>query len=155
GVVIGLVIGFVAGGSNASGERAKSAAKGAAALEKDVKAAGDKLSELENKLNDAGEKLKAKTFPDDLSTSLAGLKIPFDSSNLAGKGVGGLRAKLQKAVLNFTSAVEQLDKSRETLRNLVGIAKDPIVKAWKEETAPVANFSVVFRSEGGKTVVAE
>lgn len=157
GTVVGLAIGFVAGQSSATGERTKSAARGAAALEKDVKVAGDKLGELETKLNEAADKLKAKSFPDDLGASLAGLVIPFDSTNLDGKGVGGLPPRVLKTVLNFTSAVEQLNKSRETLRNLLGLAKDPIVKAWKEETAPVANFSVVFRTEGssGKTVVAE
>jgi hypothetical protein len=155
GAVVGLGIGFVAGGSQATGERTKSAARGAGALEKDVKLAGDKLGELETKLNEAADKLKAKSFPDDLATSLAGLTIPFESTNLDGKGVGGLPPRVLKMVLNYTSAVEQLNKSRETLRNLVGIAKEPIVKAWKEEAAPVANFSVIFRTEGGKTVVGE
>ena len=157
GAVVGLGIGFVAGGASSTGERAKSAARGALLLEKDVKAAGDKLTELETKLTEAADKLKAKSFPDDLATSLATLTIPFDTTNLDGKGVGGLPPRVLKMLLNYTSAVEQLNKSRETLRNLLGLTKDPIVKAWKEEAAPVANFSVVFRTEGssGKTVVAE
>ena len=43
GVVIGGGIGFVAGGSQEKGDRAKKAARGAGLLEKDVKAANEKL----------------------------------------------------------------------------------------------------------------
>ena len=47
-----------------------------------------------------------------------------------------------------------MNKARESLKNLAGFTKDPITKAWKEETTPVANFSVIFRTEG-KNVVAD
>ena len=156
GAIIGLGIGFVGGGSSEKGDRAKNAAKGAALLEKDVKAAGEKLKELDAKLTEASDtKLKNKAFPDDLGTALAGLTIPFDATNLDNKGVNGMPAKLFKLVLNFTSAAENINKSRETLKNLLGLAKEPITKAWKEETAPVTNFSILFRQEAGKYVVGE
>ncbi len=155
GAVIGIGIGWVAGGSNADGQRAKSAARGAGLLEKDVKASNDKLKDLDAKLTEAADKFKNKAFPDDLSTALAGLTIPFDETNLDGKGVNGLPSRLFKLVLDYTNTCKNLNKSRESLRNLIGLAKDPISKAWKEETAPMANFSVVFRTEGGKNVVAE
>jgi hypothetical protein len=155
GALIGGLIGFVAGGSKSTGDRARAAARGAGLLEKDVKASAEKLKELESKLTEAADKLKSKSYPEDLSTALAGLKIPFDSTNLDGKDVGSLPPRVLKSVLTFTAAVEALDKDRESLKNIVGIAKDPITKAWKEESAPVANFSVVFRAEGGKNVVAE
>lgn len=155
GAAIGLGIGFVGGGSKSTGDRARAAARGAALLEKDVKGSVEKLKELEEKLTDAAEKLKSKTYPEDLATSLAGLKIPFDSTNLDGKDVGSLPPRVLRSVLTFTSSVEALDKDRESLKNIVGFAKDPITKAWKEEKAPVAHFSVVFRSDGDKKVVAE
>ncbi|APR79884.1 Hypothetical protein A7982_05231 [Minicystis rosea] len=155
GALVGAGIGFVGGGSQEKGARAQRAARGAGLLEKDVKATVDKLKDLDTKLTEASEKLKSKSYPEDLATALSGLLIPFDSSNLDNKDVGSLPPRVLKNVLNFTSAVEALNKNRESLKNIVGIAKDPITKAWKEEQAPVANFSVVFRSEGGKTVVAE
>lgn len=155
GAVIGLAIGFVGGGSKSTGDRARAAARGAGLLEKDVKATVDKLKDLESKLTEAADKLKAKNYPEDLSAALSGLTIPFDSTNLDGKDVGSLPPRVLKNVLNFTSSVEALNKDRESLKNIVGIAKDPITKAWKEESAPVANFSVVFRAEPNKTVVAE
>jgi hypothetical protein len=153
GAVIGLGIGFTAGGSSATGDRAKAAARGAEALEKDVKAANEKLVALDAKLGEAADKLnKSKIFPDDLSTALAGLTIPFDSTNLDNKGVNGMPGKLFKMVLNYTQSCENLNKLREQLKNASFSAKDPMTKAFKEETAPVANYSVTFRSEGGKVV---
>jgi hypothetical protein len=154
GVVVGLGIGFVAGGSNADGQRFAAAAKGAGLLEKDVKAANDKLKDLDAKITEAQEKFSKKTFPDDLGNALGGLIVPFDSTNLDGKGVAGMNQNLFKRVLAYTSAVESVNKSRESVKNLVGFAKDPITKAWKEETAPVSNFSVLFRTEG-KFIVAD
>jgi hypothetical protein len=155
GAVVGLGIGFVGGGSQEKGERAKRAARGAAQLEKDVKGTIDKLKDLDSKLAEAADKLKTKSYPEDLATALSGLKVPFDATNLDNKDVGSLSPRVFKVVLTFTAAIEALDKSRESLRNIVGIAKDPISKAWAEEKEPKANFSVVFRTEGGKTVVGE
>jgi len=155
GAIVGLGLGFVGGGSKSTGDRARAAARGAEKLEKDVKGTVDKLKELDAKLTEAAEQLKSKTFPDDLGASLSGLTIPFDSTNLDGKDVGSLPSRVLKNVLNFTSAVEALNKDRESLKNIVGFTKEPITKAWAEEKAPVAHFSVVFRFEGQKTVVAE
>ena len=156
GAIVGGGIGFVAGGSQEKGDRAKTAARGAGALAKDVKAATDKLKDLDAKVMEASDKLKNKAFPDDLSTALAGLTIPFDDMNLEGKGVNGMPSKLFRLVLDFTSGSKNANKLRESLKNLAGLTKDPITKAWKEESAPMANFSVIFHSEGSKNnVVAE
>lgn len=149
GAVVGAVIAFIAGSSKADGDRLRAAARGAGLLEKDVKVAVEKLKDLDTKLGEAADKLKAKTYPDDLAQSLASLKIPFEASNLERKGLGPQQSILRMAI-SFTMKVETIDKNRESLRNIVTIAKDPITKAWKEETAPVANYSVIFRSEGGK-----
>jgi hypothetical protein len=154
GAAIGLGLGWVAGGSAEKGDRARNAARGAGLLEKDVKAAGEKLKDLDAKLQEAAEKLKNKSFPDDLGAALSGLTIPFDDTNLDNKGVNGMPSKLFRLVLDFTDGCKAANKARESLRNLTGLTKDPITKAWKEETAPMANFSVVFHSEGSKNNVA-
>jgi hypothetical protein len=154
GALVGLGLGFVAGGSSEKGDRAKGAARGAQLLEKDVKTATDKLKELDTKLQESAEKLKNKGFPDDLVGALGGLTIPFDDTNLDGKGVNGMPSRLFRLVLDYTDGCKNANKLRESLRNLAGMTKDPITKAWKEETSPVANFSVVFHSEGQKQGVA-
>jgi hypothetical protein len=155
--LVGAGLGFVAGGSKADGDRVHKAALGAEKLDKDVKAANDKLKELDAKLSDAQEKMKGKAFPDDLPTALAALKIPFDSSNLDGKDTGSLPTKVFKPLSDYTRSVDIVDKLRETLKNAATLAKDPLTKAWKEEApgAAMTGFSVLFRNEGGKGIVAE
>jgi hypothetical protein len=156
GVAIGLGIGWVGGGSAEKGDRAKIGAKVAGALEKEVKGANDKLKELDEKLTDAADnKLAKKIYPDDLAGALAGLVIPFEPTNLDKTGISGVPQKVFKPLIAYTRDVENINKSRERLKSLLGLAKEPITKAWKEEAAPVANYSVVFRSEGGKGVIGE
>ncbi len=101
-----------------------------------MKAANDKLKELDTKLADAASKVQAKSFPDDLSTVLGGLTIPFEAINLDNKGVNGMTTNLFRMVLNYNAACKNLNKARESLKNLVGLAKEPLTKAWKEETDP-------------------
>ena len=155
GVVLGIGLGFTIGGAKADGDRVKAGAAMAGKMEKEVKATGDKISELDKKLSDVGEKLKNKTFPDDIGTALAGLKIPFDSSNLDKPGINGIKQALFRPLISYARDCEKLDKLRERLQGAATPAKDAFTKAWKEETAPVASFSVLLRVEGGKNVVAE
>lgn len=155
GAVVGAGIGFVAGGSSEKGTRFKDAAKGAALIEKDVKSATAKMKELDDKLTEAGQKLSSKQFPEDLVTTLGAINIPFDASNLEGKQVSSLPGKALRNLLAFTSAVQDVNKSKDSLKNILGLAQGQITKAWKEEKEPVANFSVLFRGEGQNKVVAE
>jgi hypothetical protein len=155
GAAVGAVIGFVAGGSSEKGNRIKDAAKGASALEKDVKAATAKMKELDDKLTEAGTKLTSKQFPEALAADLGAINIPFDPTNLEGKQVGSLGSKALRTLLAFTSAVQDVNKSKDSLKNVLTAAQGPITKAWKEEKEPMANFSVLFRSEGQNKVVAD
>jgi hypothetical protein len=150
GAVVGLGIGFVAGGASEKGDRAKVAARGAQQTEKDVKAALEKLKELDTKVGEAAEKIGKKEYPTDLSGALAGLVIPFEVTILD-RAVPG---RLVRSVSTFYAGVESANKQRETLKKLADFAKDPVSKAWKEEGAPVANFSVLFRTDG-KNIVAD
>jgi hypothetical protein len=153
--LVGIFMGFVAGESSERGGRLRDAARGAALLERDVKAAGEKLRTLQAKVDEAAEKLAKKMFPDDFAATLSGTTIPFEASNLDNKGIGGQSPRLLKSVLAFTSAVDDCNKSRESLRNLVGLVKDPLLKAWDDEKSPKSAFSVLFHTEYGKGVVAE
>jgi hypothetical protein len=155
GALVGAVIGFVAGGSSEKGGRFKEAAKGAGLIEKDVKAATAKMKELDDKLTEAGQKLNTKQFPEDLATALGGINIPFDASNLEGRQVGSLPGKALRNLLAFTSAVQDVNKSKDSLKNILSAAQAPITKSWKEEKEPMVNFSVLFRGEGQNKVVAE
>lgn len=154
GALVGLGLGWVAGGSSEKGGRIKEAARGAGLLEKDIKAAGDKMKELDEKLSDATAKIKDKKFPEELVSSLGALNIPFDPTNLEGKNIGSLSSKMLRSLLGYTSAVQDLNKDKDSLKNILGAAQAPMTKAWKEEGEPVANYAVIF-SGGDKKTIAE
>lgn len=149
---VGIGIGFVAGGAKERSDRGKLAVEGAAALEKDVKAANEKMKELNDKLAAAAGTLGEKKFPADLPQTLGGINVPFDAINLEGKQVGSLPGRVLRQLLAYTTAVQDLNKTKDSLKNLLGAAQAPVEKAWAEEKEPVANFSVVFRKDGDKTV---
>jgi hypothetical protein len=150
GALVGAGIGFVAGGSNETGQRAKAAARNAATMEKDVKELSSKLEELDAKIDDAQDKISKKTFPETLATELGGYAVTFEKGTL----VTGLPTNTIRHVLDFTKSVETVNKAREDLQKIIGLVKDPIVTAWKEEGAPVAHFAVQLRSDG-KNIVGD
>ncbi|MEO5730190.1 MAG: formin [Byssovorax sp.] len=155
GALVGLGLGWVAGGSSERGGRIKEAARGAGLLEKDVKVAGDKMKELDDKLAEATQKITAKEFPDGLVTALSALNIPFDPTNLEGKNIGSLSSKMLRSLLSYTSAVQDLNKDKDSLKNILGAAQAPMVKAWKEEKDPMANYAILFSGAGDKKTVGE
>jgi len=154
GALVGLGLGWVAGGSSEKGGRIKEAARGAGLLEKDIKTAGDKMKELDEKLNEASTKITAKEFPETLVAALGALNIPFDPTNLEGKNIGSLSSNMLRSLLSYTSAVQDLNKDKDSLKNILGAAQAPMTKAWKEEKEPMANYAVLF-SGGDKKVIAE
>jgi hypothetical protein len=59
-----------------------------------------------------------------------------------------------RSLLSYTSAVQDLNKDKDTLKNILGAAQAPMTKAWKEEKEPVGNYAVLF-SGGDKKTTAE
>jgi hypothetical protein len=154
GAVLGIAIGFAIGQAKSSGDAGTRAVEGAKKVLTDVKAANEKLKELDDKLTAAGQSITEKKFPEDLAAALGAINIPFDETNIEGRGVGNMPAKLQRMVFTYTIQANDLNKKKDSLKNLLGALKDPVTKAWKEEKEPMTNFAVTFRQDGGK-VVAE
>ncbi|EYF03676.1 hypothetical protein [Chondromyces apiculatus] len=150
--VLGIGMGFIVGGAKERGERGQKAVNDAVVLEKDMKTANDKLREMNDKLTAAGQELGAKTFPKTFAQDLSGMNIPFEASNLAGKQIGSLPPNIVKRLFDYTQAVTDVNKTKDSLRNLLGMAQAPVEKSWKEEKEPVVNFGVVFRKDGEKTL---
>ncbi|MEZ4298778.1 MAG: formin, partial [Polyangiaceae bacterium] len=121
---------------------------------KEVKGSNEKISEIGEKLKDAAEKLGRKDFPADLAGQLAGLVVPFETGNLDKPGVGSM-GKTLKPLMRYTAAVEALNSDREQLKNVLTQLQPQVEKAWKEEKEPVVSYSVIFRPEGSKGMVAE
>lgn len=144
GAVVGIGLGFVAGGQRADSNRSKQAQLGAGALEGDVTAANKKMGELTVLLDQGIEALGAKKYPDDLAQGLSALQIPFDANTLGGKNVGALPAKVFRNLLIYTKEVEDLNDKKDALRNLLSAMKKPVEAAWEDEKEPKFAFSVIF-----------
>lgn len=154
-LVLGVAVGWPIGGAQERSGRGQAAIAGAQGLEKDVKAANEKIKALNDNIAAATEKLTNKEFPAELAKALGGINVPFDATNLENKQVGSLPGRVLRALLAFTGEVQDLNSSKESLKNLLGAAQPIIEKAWKEEKEPVIGFSVLFRPEGQKGMVAE
>jgi hypothetical protein len=152
--IVGAGIGFVAGGSKEAGDRARKAARGAGLLVNDVKAANEKIADLDKVIGDADESMKSNTIPDGLADKLA-IPIGFDSTKLDGKDTGSLPTNTFRLLNDYTRSVEAAEKLRETLKNTATLAKEQLAKAKADAAAPTVGFSVLFRNEGGKGMVAE
>lgn len=155
GVVLGAAIGFTIGGARERSARGQVAVQVAGTLEKDVKASNEKIKELSEKLDAAQTKLGQKTFPTELINELGGIAIPFDTKTLEAKNVGALPSRLLRPLLQYSVACDDLNKTKDSLKNLLGYAQPQIEKYWKEEKDPVAAFSVVFAPDGSKGMMAE
>ncbi len=153
--LLGLAIGFPIGGQSEKSTRGKAVVENARGLLTDVKAANDKMKELDTLLSDAAEKLGKKEYPTELAGQLGGINIPFDASKVEGPRIAGLKASALRSLLKYTSGVDDLNKKKDSLKNLLEAVKAPVEKSWKEEKEPVVGFSVVFRAEGQKGVMAE
>jgi hypothetical protein len=151
---LGIGIGFFVGGAKERSDKGQLAVKAAGDLEKEVKAANEKLKELSEKLVEANEKLGKKEYPAELANALGGLNIPFDASNLEKPGVGNM-GKTLRALMKYASGVQDLNDNKDKIKGWVTSLQAGVEKSWKEEKEPVVNFSVVFRPEGGKGMMAE
>lgn len=150
--VVGIGIGFVAGGAKAQGDIGQRVNDGAKKLEPEVKDANDKMKDLSDKLTSASANINNKTFPDELNAALSSINVPFDSTHLEGRQVGNFPGKVQHMLYSYTTQVEDLNKKKDALKNLLGGLKEQVLKAWKEEKDPMANNAVTFQNLGGKTV---
>ena len=153
-LLLGLGAGFAIGGQKAQSDAGARGVKTAGDMEKEVKASNDKVKELGEKLQEAYEKLGKKEFPTELAATLGGLNLPFDAGNLDKPGVGNL-GKALRPLLRYTKDVQELNEDKDQLKNVLGAVQAAAEKAWKEEKEPIVNYSVFFRPEGSKGIVAE
>lgn len=148
-VVVGMAVGFGIGGLKKDHDYDYAAIAGAGLLEKDVKAATEKVVELKEKLQGGEDKLRNKEYPDDLVSALSAINVPFAIDNLQHKQVGNLKSSLQQSLFAYVMAVEDVNKAKDKLRNLLGApdVKKAVTKAWTEEKEPLFNYAVMLSSD--------
>jgi hypothetical protein len=147
-----LIAGFFVGQTKARGDVGRKAVAGATALSTDIDAANKVMIDLSDALRQSIEELQADTYPEKLSEVLKATNVPFSGANYQGKGVGGLPGDVLQGLLAYTKGVDELNKRKDSLRNLLGAAKKQFEKYVAQKKKPVVNFSVVFTKQGGKMV---
>ncbi len=144
--VIGMGLGFVIGQGVKGNEGAAAAIEGAQSLITEIDKANQEASKLEDLLKKAFERVSAGEYPSSEIEALGGLDIPFDGSNLVGKGIGRFNQTAVTLLLQYTNAVERTEAQRDKVRRLFGAVKTQFETVAAEKTAPKAHWGAVVAS---------
>lgn len=152
--VVGGVLGFVWGGQSEKDTQASLTVKGAHELASDIEKTNKDVKQIADKIGAANESIfKNKKFPDSFSKDLQGIKIGFSSADLAGRGIGRLKAQTLRNVVEYASLVQDLDKRRERLARMMEHNKPDILALLEAGEHPRMSYAV-FMGKGDKGPVA-
>ena len=146
-------IGFILGGVREKATAGNLAVEGAKGLAADIEAANTQMSDLSDALRNAGDKLSTEEFPDELAEILKSTNVDFDTSKFKSR-VRGLPAAPFANLLAYTQGVDDLNKKKDALRNLLGRAKKPVVDFIAEKKKPKMKYAITF-GKSQKQLVAE
>ncbi len=148
--IVALVLGFPLGMFFESTRDARAAQKGASDLAKDIKTVTDEIKNLSDELRKGVEQLDNDQFPTDLVTYLQKTNLDFTAEKFKGRGVGGLPQDTLRPLLAFTQSMDDLNKRKTGLFNLLSAKnnQDLIAKYWALRKEPVINFSVLLDKRG-------
>ena len=141
---IGGFMGFAIGGGAERGKGQDAALQGAQELTKDVTAANAKIEELANVLKAAKEKLGKGKFPEEEVSKLGALNIPFDGTNLSGKGIGRFKSDVLNMLIQFASASTEANDQKEKIQNVLNRNKKGVQEFLDGQTKPVIRWSVMI-----------
>ena len=150
--VIAAAAGFGLGGLKAKGDVSRTAVAGAAELAKQIEDSDKVLADLSDALRVGGEALAAEKFPSELAERLKSINVPFSANGLKGQQISGLPGSVLQDLLKFSLAVEDLHKTKDKLRNMLGVAQKPVEEYVAEKKEPMIRFAVVFGQGKGGTV---
>jgi hypothetical protein len=142
--VAALAAGFGLGGVKAKGDAGRLAVAGASELAKQVEESNKVLADLSDTLRVGSEQLAAEKFPTELAEKLKSINVPFSANGLQGKLISGLPGSTLQGLLRLSLGVEDLNKTKDKLRNLLGVAQKPVEEYVAEKKEPMVRFSVVF-----------
>jgi hypothetical protein len=141
---IGGFVGFTLGGGAERAKGQDAALQGAQELTKEVQAANTKIEELANVLKGAKEKLGKGKFPDEEVSKLGALNIPFDGTNLSGKGIGRFKSDVLNMLIQFASASTEANDQKEKIQNVLNRNKKGVQEFLDGQTKPVIRWSVMI-----------
>lgn len=142
--VVALAIGFGVGGVKARGDQSKQSIIGAGEIAKQIEESDKVMADLSDALRSASDQLSKEKYPTELADQLKSINVPFSAANLSGRLIAGLPGQDLQGLLQFSRGVEDLNKTKDKLRNLLGAAQKPVEEYVAEKKDPQVRFSVVF-----------
>jgi hypothetical protein len=143
GAVIFGALGFVWGGQRANAQVNASAVQGAKEIAADIDKTNKEIKVIQEKLAAAKKSLfQDKKFPETFAAELKAIKLVFDAGTLAGKNTNRLKPQTQKALIQYSSEVQDLDKRREKIARMFENNKKDIVGLLEGGEKPRMSFAV-------------
>jgi hypothetical protein len=150
--VVALIAGFAVGGVKERGDQSRIAIAGANDLAKQIEESNKVMLDLSDAVRAGVDELKNEKFPTALAEQLKGINVPFSAATLNGKQVSGLTGSALQGLLSYSRGIENLNKTKDKLRNLLGVAQKPVEEYNAEKKAPVFKFAVVFAPQNAGMV---
>src|SRR6187551_2695786 len=125
---LGGFVGFTLGGASERGKGTDAAMEGAKDLTKDIEAANKKIEELADVLKTAKEKLGKAEFPEAEVSKLGGLTIPFNGTNLSGKGIGRFKSDVLNGLVTFATASAEANDQKEKIQSVLSRNKKGVLE---------------------------
>lgn len=140
---IGIGIGFTLGGASERGKGTDAAMEGAKELTKDIEATNKKIEELADVLKSAKEKLGKAQFPEEEVSKLGALTIPFNGTNLSGKGIGRFKSDVLNGLVTFATASAEANDQKEKIQSVLSRNKKGVLEFLDGQKNPVVRWSII------------
>jgi hypothetical protein len=124
-------VGYVGGQASEAGAARTKSKNDATELAADVTKARATLETFANKMDDGRNKLlKERKFPDQLSKDLGSINVDFDGSKLAGRRFSGFPQDTTSQLVEFVTAVQQLNDRKRVLQGLMSRLQKPLTEQF-------------------------
>lgn len=149
--LVGGFVGFATGSGVERGKGVDAALTGAQDLVKELDTAGAQAESLADVLKSAKEKLSSQKFPDEEVAKLGAINIPFEGTNLTGKGIGRFPPTLVKQLIDYAGGAQKANENKESLQAVLSGSKKAILEFLEADTKPKVRWSVfVTQSPAGQ-----
>jgi hypothetical protein len=143
--VVGGFLGFVLGGRCEADKGTKAALSGASALVKEVGDANAKIEELIGVLDGAKQKLASSKYPTEELQKLGGINIPFDGTNLAGKGIGRFQGSTVKMLVDYAHGAQGANERKDDFSRILTATQKSINDLFAQQTEPKVMWGAIVQ----------
>lgn len=140
--VVGMIIGWGIGGLSESNKGAQIALNGARTLTKEISDANTEVITLVETLKEAGKKVSEGEYPSAEVSKLGEINIPFEGTNLVGRGIGRFDSRLVVQLINYAAAVTTANDQKDKIRRLLAGGEKTITDLLEEREKPKVHWSV-------------